>query len=159
MAFGDPGPVLSEHVGVVAAPVGQVRPVVLAVRAGEFSGADVPLVLGRQADRRVVVTGGPDVFQASVAGVPLTIEVDHDGGWVQASGQWWYCGRITVEEGASGETVVRRRTFNRATGLGGKLVPFTVGRGHRRHGELALRDLLDDLSQRLGCKAWMLPDR
>ncbi|NJC74223.1 hypothetical protein HC031_31590 [Planosporangium thailandense] len=159
MALRDPGPVLSEHVGVVAAPVGRVRPVVLAVTTGEFRGADVPLVLGGHADRQVLVTGGPDVFSAIVVGIPLTIEVDHDGGWVQARGQWWWCGRFQVEEGTSGDTVVRQRTFNCASGVGAKLVPFTVGRGHRRDGEKALRRLLKDLSERLDCETWMLPDR
>ncbi|MEV6930257.1 hypothetical protein AB0M46_38045 [Dactylosporangium sp. NPDC051485] len=159
MTFQDPGPMLSEHRGVVAAPVGRVRQLVLAVSTGEFSGADVPLVLGGQGDRRVVVSGGPEVFRASVTGVSLTIEVDHDAGWIQARGEWWWCGRFHVEADTSGNTVVRQQTFNCASGLSGKLVPFTVGRGHKQAGEQALLRLLDDLSQRLNCKAWMQPDR
>jgi hypothetical protein len=158
VALHEPGPVLSEHVGVVAAPVDRVRSIVLAVDTGELSGSKVPLILGGQAGRRVFVEGGPDVFRASVNGVPLTIQVDHDGGWVQARGQWWWCGRFQVEGDGSGDTLVRQRTFNCASGMGARLVPFTVGRGHRRAGETALRGLLEHLSQRLGCKVWMLPD-
>jgi hypothetical protein len=157
MTFQDPGPILSEHRGVVTAPVGRVRQLVLAVRAGEFGGADVPLVLGDQGDRRVVVTGGPEVFRASIAGVPLTIEVDNDAGWVQARGEWWWCGRFQVEEDTPGNTVVRQQTFNCAPGPAGRLVPFTVGRGHRQAGEKSLCRLLDELSRRLGCEARLLP--
>ena len=89
------------------------------------------------------------------SGVPLTIEVDHDGGWVQARGQCWWGDRFQVEEGRSGDTVVRQRTFNCASGVGAKLVPFTAGRGHRRRGERALRCLLEDFPKgwavRPGC--------
>jgi hypothetical protein len=159
MTLSLPGPLLSEHRGVVAAPVDRVQELLLAVTTGDFSGADVPLILGGQDDRRVVITGGPEVFRAIVAGAPLTIEVNHDAGWVQARGEWWWCGRFHVEQDMSGNTEVRQRTFNCASGPAGKLVPFTVGRGHREAGERALRRLLEDLSQRLGCKAWMLPSR
>ena len=158
MALHDPGPVLSEHVGVVAAPADRVRSIVLAVGTGDLSGSGVPVILGAQGGQRVVVEGGPDVFRADVNGVPLTIQVDRDGGWVQARGQWWWCRRFEIGTDASGDTLVRQRTFNCASGRTAALVPFTVGRGHRRAGEAALRGLLEHLSQRLGCKAWMLPD-
>jgi hypothetical protein len=144
---------------MVAAPVSRVRQLVLAVTSGEFAGADVPLILNGLDDRRVVITGGPEVFRASVNGAPLTIEVNHDAGWAQARGEWWWCSRFHVKDGTSGHTEVRQQTFNCASGPAGKLVPFTVGRGHREAGKKALRRLLDDLSQRLGCDAWMLPNR
>lgn len=150
---------LSEHRGMVAAPIGRVRDLVLTVPTGEFSGAEVPLVIGDQGDRPVVVTGGPGAFRATVAGVPMTIEVDRDAGWVQARGEWWWCGRFSVAEDGSGHTVVCRQTFNCAAGPVGRLVPFTIGRGHRRAGARALRRLLDDLGRRLDCETWLLPDR
>ncbi|GAA4605233.1 hypothetical protein BJY16_005306 [Actinoplanes octamycinicus] len=157
MTGADPGPVLSEHRGVVAAPIGRVRELVLAVSAGEFSGAEVPLVLGDQGDRRVTVTGGPQVLRASVASARVTIEVDREAGWVQARGEWWWCGRFQLAEGADGHTVIHQRTFNLATGPAGRLVPFTVGRTHRQSGKQSLRRLLDDLGTRLNCQTRMLP--
>jgi hypothetical protein len=159
MTSQDPGPVLSQHSGVVAAPVRRVRELILAVPTGEFSGAEVPLVIGGQGDRRVLITGGPEVFRAILTGIPMTIEVDQDAGWVQARGEWWWCGRFSVAEDSSGHTLVRQQTFNCAAGPAGRLVRFTVGRGHRQAGEQALRRLLDDLARRLDCKTWLLPDR
>jgi hypothetical protein len=74
-----------------------------------------------------------------------------------ARGQWWWCGLFLVEEQASGGAVVRQRTYNCASGASAKLVPLTVGRGHRRDGERALRRLLEDLAERLRCDTRMLP--
>lgn len=150
------GTVLSQHVGLVEAPVHQVRDLVLAVRTGRVRGTDVPLVLGPCSGQDVVITGGPTTFAASVATVPLTIDVDRAAGRIQARGQWWWCGAFQVDPHPDG-TLVTQRTYSRASGLAAKLVPFTVGRRHRASGLGGLRYVLDECSSRLGCRARIMP--
>lgn len=150
-----PGDLLSEHLGLVEAPVERVRDVVLAVPTGELSGPDAPVVLS--SGQTVTVSGGPATFTAHVPGAPMVIDVDRDAGWVQARGEWWWCVRLQVEPHPDG-TLVRRSAYNRATGAAARLVPYTVGRGHRRQGREALLRLLDDLSARLGCDTRPLPE-
>ncbi|MEV5746488.1 hypothetical protein AB0L00_01605 [Actinoallomurus sp. NPDC052308] len=152
-----PGALMSAHEGLVEAPIDQVRGAVLAVPTGRLRGAEAPLVLGSMDDRYVTVSGGPSTFTAAVAGVPLTIEVDRDAGWVQARGQWWWCGRFQVAEHAEG-TLVTQQTFNCATGPVARLVPLTVGRGHRANGRGALLRVLEELADRLHCAARPLSD-
>ena len=112
------------------APAEQVREVLLTVPTGRLSGPEVPLVISGSS---ATVTGGPDVFTAQVGGVHLTIEVDRTEGWVQARGQWWWCGRFTAASHDEG-TLVTYGTYNLATGAVARLVPWTVGRGHRERG-------------------------
>jgi hypothetical protein len=50
-----------------------------------------------------------------------------------------------------------RRTSNLAGGLSGRLVPFTVGRGHARIARAGLQRNLGDLGRRLSCRT-ELPD-
>jgi hypothetical protein len=157
MTTQQPGVLMSAHDGLVGAPIDQVRSVVLAVPTGRLRGAEAPLVIGAQDDQYVTVSGGPSTFSADLSGVPLTIEVDRDAGWVQARGQWWWCGRFQVEKHPEG-TLLRQQTFNCATGPVGRLVPLTVGRGHREHGRLGLRRVLDDLADRLHCPTRILSD-
>ncbi|GLY89207.1 hypothetical protein [Actinoallomurus iriomotensis] len=154
MSEKSPGALLSEHLGLVEAPVDRVRTVVLNVPTGELSGPDVPVVLGSA--RTVTVSGGPATFTAD-AGTPIVIDVDREAGWVQAHGEWWWCVRLQVEPHPDG-ALVRRSAYNRATGAAGRLVPYTVGRGHRRQGHAALLGLLDDLGSRLGCDTRLLPE-
>lgn len=153
----DPGVVMSEHVGLAEAPIGQVRDVVLAVPTGRLCGEDVPLVIGAHDDQYVTITGGPGTFRADVAGVPLTIEVDRGAGWVQARGQWWWCGRFQVEEHSDG-TLIRQRTYNCGTGPAARLVPLTIGRGHRQRGRDALQRVLNALAGHLDCDVRLLSD-
>ncbi|GII81802.1 hypothetical protein Sru01_67840 [Sphaerisporangium rufum] len=147
---------MSEHVGLVDLPPGQVRDVVLQVGTGTLREEDVPLVVGAVPGRTVMVTGGPARFTARVSGVPLTIEVDRASGWVQARGQWWWCGRLQVEEHPEG-ALIRRRTYNLATGPIARAVPLTVGRGHRESGREALIGVLDTFERRFGARTRLLP--
>jgi hypothetical protein len=150
------GNLLSEHLGLAEAPIDRVREAVLDVPTGELSGPDLPLVLCGHPDRAVTVTGGPVTFTARVSGIPLVIEVDRDAGWVEARGEWWWCTRLQTEPHLDG-TLLRWSTYNRASGVAGRLVPFTVGRGHRGRGRASLLEVLDDLSRRLGCETRPLP--
>lgn len=147
---------LSEHAGIVRCPLDRVRTAVLTVRAGTFSGSELPAVLGAT-EGSVVITGGPERFTADVRGTSVVIELDEAAGWVQASGQWWWCGRYEVQPDPAGARVVRR-TYNMASGITGRLVPYTVGLGHRRRGRDSLRQVLDELGRRLSCETELLPD-
>jgi hypothetical protein len=150
------GTVLSQHVGLVEAPLEKVRDLVLTVRTGRLRGPDVPLVLGPCTGKDVVITGGPTTFSASVASVPMTIELDRAAGWVRARGQWWWCGAFQLAAHPDG-TLVTQRTYNLATGPAARLVPFTVGRGHRSTGLGGLRHVLDACATRLRTRARVLP--
>jgi hypothetical protein len=119
--------VLDEHAGLVYAPVQQVRDAVLSVQHGPFR----------------------------TAATPLRVDVNLEQGWIEARGQWWWCGRFEVREDPAGARVVHR-TYNLARGLSGRLVPFTVGRGHRGRGRDALRKVLDELGTELSCKTELL---
>ena len=85
-----PGRLLSEHAGIVEAPLDEVRDVLLTVPTGRLRGADIPLVIGLQGSQGVIISGGPGTFTAQVAGVTLTVDVDREADWVQARGQWWW---------------------------------------------------------------------
>ena len=151
MSEKNPGGLLSEQLGLASAPVDRVREAVLDVPTGELSGPDLPLVLGGHSDRTVTVTGGPVTFAARMSGVPLVVEVDRDAGWVEARGEWWWRTRLQAEPHPDG-TLLRWSTYNRASGAAGRLVPFTVGRGHRARSRASLLGMLDALSTRLGCE-------
>ncbi|MBO2455696.1 hypothetical protein J4573_52080 [Actinomadura barringtoniae] len=153
----NPGRLMSEHAGIVEAPLDEVREVLLAVPTGKLHGAEIPLVIGRQDDREVVITGGPATFTAQISGVTLTIDVDREAGWVQARGQWWWCGRFQVEEHPEG-ALIRQQTFNLATGLTSRLVPFTVGRSHRDNGRSVFTHVLERLTELRGWKTRPLND-
>ncbi|MGW4587945.1 hypothetical protein ACWEKJ_11520 [Amycolatopsis thermoflava] len=89
----------------------------------------------------------------STSATPLRVSRNESEGWIEARGQWWWCGRVEVHEHAAGARVVYR-TYNVATGLGARLVPVTVARGHRGAGPL--RALLAELGERLGCRTELL---
>ncbi|WP_143266123.1 MULTISPECIES: hypothetical protein [Amycolatopsis] len=86
----------------------------------------------------------------SASATPLRVRKDAAQGWIEARGQWWWCGRVEVHEHAAGARVVYR-IYNVATGLAGRLVPVTVARGHRGPGPL-----LAELGERLGCRTELL---
>ena len=145
---------LSGHAGIVHCPLDRVRTAVLTVRPGTFSGSELPAILGAT-EGSVVIDGGPERFTANVRGVSMVIEVDEAAGWVQATGQRWWCRRFEVREDPAGARV-EQRTYNLASGIVGRLVPFTVGHGHRRRGRASLQRLLDDLGRRLSCDTEMV---
>jgi hypothetical protein len=147
--------VLSQHRGVIPLSPAVVSEDLLRISTGTVSGADVPLVLGTAPGRSVTITGGPERFSADVDGVPMTIEVDPHEGWVQARGQWWWCGRFQIAEHPVG-TLLEQSTINLAAGPAGLLVPMTVGRGHAGRGRRALQDLLAELGRRHGCAGQLL---
>ncbi|WAL65093.1 hypothetical protein ORV05_29920 [Amycolatopsis cynarae] len=155
MTDAQPGVLLDEHAGLVHAPFDRVRDAVLTIRTGTLAGTDVPLILSGQAGQTVVITGGPARFTTTVSGAPLTLEVDPAAGWVQAKGQWWWCGRLEVHEDPAGARLVRR-TYNLAGGLSGRLVPLTVGRGHDKRAVDGLHANLAVLGERLSCRTEFL---
>lgn len=119
--------VLDEHAGLVYAPVQQVRQAVLSEQHGPFHAATIP----------------------------LRVDVNLEQGWIEARGQWWWCGRFEVREDPVGTRVVHR-TYNLARGVSGRLVPFTVARGHRGRGQDALRQVLDERATQLSCRTELL---
>ncbi|GAA5171044.1 MULTISPECIES: hypothetical protein [Amycolatopsis] len=119
--------VLDEHTGLVYAPVAQVRTTLLDAVEATFANAPVP----------------------------LRVDVNREQGWVEARGQWWWCGRFEVGEDPVGARVVHR-TYNLARGLSGWLAPYTVGRGHRKNGRDALAKALEDVGRRLSCRTELL---
>ncbi|TVT14454.1 hypothetical protein LWP59_03450 [Amycolatopsis acidiphila] len=119
--------ILHEHAGLVHAPVQQVRDAVLSVQHGPFR----------------------------TTPIPLRVDVDLEQGWIEARGQWWWCGRFEVRDDPAGARIVYR-TYNLARGVSGRLVPFTVGRGHRRGGREALRKVLEELGDQFSCETELL---
>jgi len=152
-----PGGLLDEHVGLVHAPLPQVRDVVLAIGPGAFTGAEAPLIVGSADGRRVTVSGGPARFTASIGGAVLAVEVDAAAGWVQARGRWWWCARLQVDPHPAGARLAYR-TYNRADGPAARIVPFTVARGHRKHARQAMERILARIGGRLSCPTELLPD-
>lgn len=150
-----PGTLLSEHSGLVRATVGQVREAVLSVPTGRLKAVRAPLILAAKGEDEVVITGGPDTFHAHLATTTLTI--DRGADWIQARGQWWWCARYHIAALPDG-TLITLSTYNRATGLSGALVPFTIARHHRRDGRRGLQRLLDDLTERHRWRTSLLPD-
>ncbi|MCW2505627.1 MAG: hypothetical protein JWO79_3911 [Actinomycetia bacterium] len=91
------------------------------------------------------------------SGDGLTVLADARAGWIEVRGQWWYSGRYEVTERLGG-TLVTHRVINLATGLSGRLVPFTVARGHRATAVAGLRALLTEVGTRLNCEIRPTPE-
>jgi hypothetical protein len=143
----EPGRLLSEHRGVAAAPVDQVRRAVFEVRTGRV---EVPLVLAAQRrDGAIRIEGGPDRYTARLGETTLTLDLDPNAGRVTVTGPKW-CGVYTVEPHPEG-ALVTYRVYK----LGGGL--WTLGRGHRDRAEGSLRTVLAGLLERLACSTRILP--
>jgi hypothetical protein len=146
---------LSEHRGIVEAPFARVRETLLAVPTGRMPGHRAPVVVNAHPDALVVVSGGPVVFQAEVARVPVTIEVDRDAGWVQMRGQWWRCLRFQAQHHPQGALIIQR-TYSFRTGRDAQSITSTLARWHAATGRQALARLLDALASQLACTARIL---
>jgi hypothetical protein len=147
---------LSEHCGTVEAPLSQVRELLLRVPTGRMKGSAAPLVLAARPDAVVVIDGGPAVFEAVVSGVPETIEVDRDAGWVQRCEPWWRCLHFQGQPHPDG-TLIIQRTYSHRTGRDADLVVATLARWHATTGRQALSRLLDELASLLACRTHLLP--
>jgi hypothetical protein len=147
---------LSEHCGIVEAPSSRVRELLLRVPTGRMLGRAAPLVVAAQENSPVVISGGPAVFEATVSGVALTIEVDRDAGWVQTRGQWWRCLHYQLQQHPDG-TLVIQRTYSTATGRDGEFIAATFGAWQHSIGARTLTHLLDGLASQLACRARILP--
>jgi hypothetical protein len=147
---------LSEHCGIVEAPYSRVRELLLRVPTGQMPGSAAPLVLAAQPDAVVVIEGGPAVFEAVVSGVPETIDVDQDAGWVQTREPWWRCLRFQARPHPDG-TLIVQRTYSHRTGPDADIIMATLARWHATTGRQALTRLLDALAGLLACRTHLLP--
>lgn len=141
--------VIGSAIGVVAAPPDATWRALLAILP-ELEGLDRTML--EQLDE-------PRTFTVPIGQPPIgtaLVDVDALRRKMSQTGQWWYQGVVTVTAHAEGSTVTR--TINNvAPWWTGWLVPFVHhhdGIGLRAQHELLLRVL----GERLGCRAYVLPD-
>jgi hypothetical protein len=130
---------LLELTAVVEAPPERVAEILLDVRPG---------------GRSPVATGGEgDEFVVTDRGSRMTVTVDRAERSISRQGEWWYRGVTSVEPDPRGSLVIHR-VFNVAEGNGWAV--RWVSRGPLNAAPESFAEVVRDLGEQLGVKAWVL---
>ena len=147
------GRLLVERRGLIEASRAAVDELLFHIPTGALAARQVPVVLAghAQGDGQVVVEGGPTQFAVRTRGpgspVVITLSVGEQDRVVMQGG-WWWRGNYLLADHPEG-TVLTYQVHNLGSGIAGQMVPFTVGRRHRRQADQTFTTALHALGERL----------